>query len=159
MPQPRGSSDYVRQLKNRTIAASYVPRVGISLDSSTLTAARTGQRTQVVQPLHGHPYDVSGCCCAQNTNNINLIAGIPVSISRDGYNWMATVTWNDIGATYYSLLIEFEGSDTNPYTVEYDDQVTSVNVLFTDNPGMYAVQLTSHSPCGDVVTTATSIYD
>jgi hypothetical protein len=62
MPQPRGSSDYIRERKNRALAASYVPRVGISLDSSALTAVRTGQAPQVVQPIVGLAYDVSGCC-------------------------------------------------------------------------------------------------
>jgi hypothetical protein len=159
MPQPRGASDYVRQLKVRALAASYSPRAGISLDSSTLSAVRAGQRPQVVQPIVGLAYDVSGCCCTPPTEDVSLVAGVPTEVSINGYDWMATVSWDDIGATYYSLSIEYEGSDTNPYAIDYDSGSTSALVLFKENPGVYTARLTSYKPCGAVTTTAIANLD
>jgi hypothetical protein len=159
MPQPRGTSDYIRQLRNRAIAATYAPRQGISLDASALLSVRAGQRPQVVQPIVGLAYDVSGCCCTPPIEDVGLVAGVPTNVSINGYTYMATVSWNDIGATYYSLSIEYEGSDTNPYAIDYDSVSTSALVLFKEPPGVYTARLTSYKPCGAVTTTAIAYYD
>jgi hypothetical protein len=87
------------------------------------------------------------------------VAGVPTEVSINGYDWMATVSWDDIGATYYSLSIEYEGSDTNPYAIDYDSGSTSALVLFKENPGVYTARLTSYKPCGAVTTTAIANLD
>jgi hypothetical protein len=157
MPQPRGSSDYVRQLKNRAIAASYAPRQGISLDASALLSVRTGQKPQVVQPLIGLAYDAEGCCCVPPTNDINLVAGLPIALMDpiNGYNYMATVSWEDNGSTSFTLTILYADSETNAHAVSFDT-FTSATVMFQSNPGSYTAEIKSFKPCGTSTTTATA---
>jgi hypothetical protein len=147
MPQPRGSSDHVRELKNRAIAATYAPRQGISLDSSTMLAMRTGRSPQVVQPIVGMAYDVSGCCCIPAGDvNAGYVGSGTFTSNGNTYDTYS-VTWDDIGASEYVVRVIFD-IPGQTYLVEYDT-ITSATVFVLPTEASFTIVVTAYKSCGN----------
>jgi hypothetical protein len=158
MPQPRGSSDYVRDLKNRALAASYAPRVGISLDSSVRIAVRTGQQTQVVQPIVGLAYDVSGCCqCSPPRSDIVITVNDPQYAPVSVYNYSTRISWEDVGASSYTISVSYYESNTDTFEIQYDTE-TSAFLFSTNFPIFLSVTLTVSNLCGTSTSSVTDLF-